>query len=158
MNYLPYLFRIVLLLNFDIAKSKRFLYENHPDLKPVNKEVVKADPLHFVLEYGYTLEDIPELKKNSDNIEKQIGDIFNKVLEFYDKSTFQWYISLNYHIISFSDVKHTKYPLVLYVHGLDVLSCYLKEEAITRFLLKLTEELENLSNLSLKVLLLRKTI
>lgn len=34
----------------------------------------------------------------------------------------------------------------MYIHGLDVLGYYLKEEAITRLILKMSEELETLSN------------
>lgn len=134
----------MLILNFDIAKSKQYLYESHPDVKVVNKEVCKVSPLNYILEYVFTLEDIEELKKIPEDYEKQIADIYRRILEFYEKCTI---VFLFPNVTIILDVKGTKYPLILYVHGLDVLSCYLKEQAITRMLIKMIEEIETLSKI-----------
>ena len=39
----------------------------------------------------------------------------------------------------------------MYVHGLDTLSCYLKQEAITRLVLKMIEEFETMRNIDDKM-------
>ena len=77
----------MLILNFDIAKSKNYLYESHEGIHLKNKEVCKVSDFNYVLEYTFTLDDIQELKKVAENYEKQIADIYQLVASFYDKST-----------------------------------------------------------------------
>lgn len=69
--------RVVLIINFDIGKHKRFLYDSlqTPEVKYENKKIVQLQPRVFLIEYNFGFDTTNAHKEDKESL-------YNLLVEF----------------------------------------------------------------------------
>lgn len=125
-----------MIINFDIGKHKRVLYENigENEVKYENKKIVQVQSKLYLIEYNFDF----ETSDTPTNHEEALDGLLTEFKQEGLGSIFMDYL------LRIVIQKHPQ-PLFLFIQGLEILEIYLDSHKVYYWLLKILEEFTSLS-------------
>jgi len=114
--------RNILIINFDIGKHKRVLYETigGTEVKYENKKIVQLQSKLYLIEYNFDFEVSDTPTNHKELLEGLLTEFKQEVIQ-----------------------KHPQ-PLFLFIQGLEILEIYMEQHQVYYWLLKILEEFTSL--------------